>query len=79
MLKHVFRIALLVASWLLITACGNAQKPRFLPPDQRPQLEANRPWPADSFLVLGYHDVEDDAADQRYLAVRTSAITGITR
>ncbi|WP_313478805.1 poly-beta-1,6-N-acetyl-D-glucosamine N-deacetylase PgaB [Atlantibacter hermannii] len=74
MLKHVFRIALLVASWLLITACGNAQKPRFLPPDQRPQLEANLPWPADSFLVLGYHDVEDDAADQRYLAVRTSAL-----
>ena len=74
MLKQVFRIALLVASWLLITACGNAQKPRFLPPEQRPQLEANRPWPQNSFLVLGYHDVEDNAADQRYLSVRTSAL-----
>ncbi len=33
-----------------------------------------QPWPADRFLVLAYHDVEDDAADQRYLSVRTSAL-----
>lgn len=25
-------------------------------------------------MVLAYHDVEDDAADQRYLSVRTSAL-----
>lgn len=30
--------------------------------------------PQNQFLVLAYNDVEDDAADQRYLSVRTSAL-----
>jgi biofilm PGA synthesis lipoprotein PgaB len=46
----------------------------FIAPKDRPQLEASKPWPQNQFLVLAYHDVEDDAADQRYLSVRTSAL-----
>ncbi|MCS2163928.1 poly-beta-1,6-N-acetyl-D-glucosamine N-deacetylase PgaB [Scandinavium sp. H11S7] len=74
MLKYVLRIALLIMAWFLATACGSAETPRFKPPAERPQLEQNQPWPANHFLVLAYHDVEDEAADQRYLSVRTSAL-----
>ncbi|MFI3014376.1 poly-beta-1,6-N-acetyl-D-glucosamine N-deacetylase PgaB [Klebsiella aerogenes] len=64
----------MVIGWLLMTCALRAEMIPFLPPDARPQPEANKPWPQNKFLVLAYHDVEDDAADQRYLAVRTSAL-----
>ena len=44
-------------------------------PGERTPLTADHQWPKNSFLVLGYHDVEDGAADQRYLSVRTSALS----
>ena len=59
---------------LLMVICATAAQPRFFPPAARPPLAQNQPWPGNQFLVLGYHDVQDDAADQRYLAVRTSAL-----
>lgn len=75
MFKRCLRVGLLIAGWLLISACGNVNTPpRYIPPTERPPLTADHPWPKNSFLVLGYHDVEDNAADQRYLAVRTSAL-----
>ncbi|KNC95048.1 poly-beta-1,6-N-acetyl-D-glucosamine N-deacetylase PgaB [Trabulsiella odontotermitis] len=74
MLNSLLRIALLVAGGFLIIASSNAETPRFLPPAERVQLEQNKPWPPNHFLVLAYHDVEDEAADQRYLSVRTSAL-----
>ncbi|EPK0741178.1 poly-beta-1,6-N-acetyl-D-glucosamine N-deacetylase PgaB [Klebsiella aerogenes] len=64
----------MVIGWLLMTCALRAETIPFLPPEARPQPEANKPWPQNKFLVLAYHDVEDDAADQRYLAVRTSAL-----
>jgi biofilm PGA synthesis lipoprotein PgaB len=74
MFNKSIRISLMVIGWLLMTCAVRAETVPFLPPDARPQLEANRPWPQNKFLVLAYHDVEDEAADQRYLAVRTSAL-----
>ncbi len=74
MLNKSLRISLMVVGWLAIVFGVRAGEIPFLPPHERPQLEANKPWPKDSFLVLAYHDVEDDAADQRYLSVRTSAL-----
>nr|WP_318379797.1 poly-beta-1,6-N-acetyl-D-glucosamine N-deacetylase PgaB [uncultured Enterobacter sp.] len=65
---------IILAGLLLITACGSAETPRYVPPADRVPLNADHAWPKNSFLVLGYHDVEDDAADQRYLSVRTSAL-----
>ncbi|HCR3790312.1 TPA: poly-beta-1,6-N-acetyl-D-glucosamine N-deacetylase PgaB, partial [Citrobacter freundii] len=47
----------------------------YVPPGERTPLTADHQWPKNSFLVLGYHDVEDGAADQRYLSVRTSALS----
>ncbi|EPH2696173.1 poly-beta-1,6-N-acetyl-D-glucosamine N-deacetylase PgaB [Klebsiella aerogenes] len=74
MLNKSIRISLMVIGWLLMTCALRAETIPFLPPEARPQPEANKPWPQNKFLVLAYHDVEDDAADQRYLAVRTSAL-----
>ena len=59
---------------LLTTACSQADVPRFTPPAERPVGPMERPWPANRYAVLAYHDVEDGAADQRYMSVRTSAL-----
>jgi len=74
MRRHMLRLALLAMGLLLIASCGKTEKMRYLPPAERPSEEQNRPWPANRFLVLAYHDVEDDGADQRYLSVRTAAL-----
>ncbi|AIR03546.1 outer membrane N-deacetylase [Cedecea neteri] len=74
MLTNSFRLGLIVFGWLLTFSGLHAQEIHFLPPKERPELEANKPWPKNHFLVLAYHDVEDSDPDQRYLAVRTSAL-----
>lgn len=74
MLNKNLRIGLLIIGWLVSLFATRAGAVPFLAPQERPQPEANKPWPKNHFLVLAYHDVEDEAADQRYLAVRTSAL-----
>ncbi|MCK7318206.1 poly-beta-1,6-N-acetyl-D-glucosamine N-deacetylase PgaB [Enterobacter cloacae] len=74
MLNIRFRVGLLIIGWLCLSASICAQALSFVSPNERPQPEASKPWPKNQFLVLAYHDVEDDAADQRYLSVRTSAL-----
>lgn len=69
-----FSTSLILIGWLCLSASVCAQALSFIAPSARPQLEASKPWPQNQFLVLAYHDVEDDAADQRYLSVRTSAL-----
>ena len=69
------RMAFLLAGICLSAVSYGAElPPRFVPPSERPQLLQNQVWPENHFLVLAYHDVEDGAADQRYLSVRTSAL-----
>ncbi|GJL43623.1 TPA: poly-beta-1,6-N-acetyl-D-glucosamine N-deacetylase PgaB [Enterobacter chengduensis] len=74
MLNTRFSASLMLIGWLCLSASVCAQAFSFIAPKARPQLEASKPWPQNQFLVLAYHDVEDDAADQRYLSVRTSAL-----
>ncbi|MFW7191853.1 poly-beta-1,6-N-acetyl-D-glucosamine N-deacetylase PgaB [Enterobacter sp. BNK-29] len=74
MLNTRFSVSLILLGWLCLSASVCAQAISFIAPKERPQLEASKPWPENQFLVLAYHDVEDDAADQRYLSVRTSAL-----
>lgn len=74
MLKRWLRAGILLAGWMMLTACGSAEIPRYVAPADRVPLRADHAWPKNSFLVLAYHDVEDGAADQRYLSVRTSAL-----
>lgn len=74
MLNKSFCISLMVIGWLFTLSSAYAGDIPFIPPKERPQLEANKPWPKNHFIVLAYHDVEDGAADQRYLSVRSSAL-----
>jgi biofilm PGA synthesis lipoprotein PgaB len=74
MMNTRFSVSLILLGWLCLSASVCAQAISFIAPKDRPQLEASKPWPENQFLVLAYHDVEDDAADQRYLSVRTSAL-----
>lgn len=64
----------LVFTLLTISRVSVATSVPFLPPAERAHSLSLQPWPVNSFLTLAYHDVEDGGADQRYLAVRTSAL-----
>ncbi|NDO83684.1 poly-beta-1,6-N-acetyl-D-glucosamine N-deacetylase [Citrobacter sp. NCU1] len=59
---------------LMLTACSPQGPVAYTGPDQRESLQSDKPWPHNSFVVIGWHDVEDEAADQRFLSVRTSAL-----
>lgn len=59
---------------VLLTRLGVASPVPFTPPSERGHPLSQQPWPTNSFLTIAYHDVEDGGADQRYLAVRTSAL-----
>lgn len=72
MKKYTLHVAAVVFALLAILT--SAQAVDFLPPQQRPLLNMDKPWPKNHFLALCYHDVQDDSADERYLAVRTSAL-----
>lgn len=74
MLNKHLSVRLMVIGWLCLSAFVYAQNFSFIPPRERPQLATDKPWPKNHFIVLAYHDIEDDAADQRYLSVRTSAL-----
>lgn len=68
--KHL--LAILLATTLLL---GCAQtSPAYVPPDQRPVALQEKPWPQNKYLVLAYHSVEDDQADQTFLAVRSDQL-----
>lgn len=67
-------LLILAAALALGSALAVAQPVGFIPPQQRQVQEAEKPWPKNHFLALCYHEVEDDAADERYLSVRTSAL-----
>ncbi|KKW68939.1 outer membrane N-deacetylase [Lampropedia cohaerens] len=71
----------MLGAWLLLAALlagqpALADTPVFTPPQQRSALLREQPWPRNSFVVLAYHDVNDDEADQRYLAVTTRKLIG---
>lgn len=40
----------------------------------RESLLAEQPWPHNGFVAISWHNVEDEAADQRFMSVRTSAL-----
>lgn len=71
---RLFMLFIFTLAMPLLNACSHTQAPHFTPPGQREVAENEKPWPENRFLVLAYHDVEDEAADQRYLSVRTSAL-----
>lgn len=72
MKKYILQAAAMV--FALLCTLSTVQAVDFLPPKQRTMLNMDKPWPKNHFLALGYHDVEDDVADERYLSVTTSAL-----
>ena len=72
MKKCALQVAVLVLAFF--ATMTSVQSAGFLPPQQRQLLNMEKPWPKNHFLALCYHDVADDAADERYLSVRTSAL-----
>ncbi|PWF22603.1 poly-beta-1,6-N-acetyl-D-glucosamine N-deacetylase PgaB [Corticimicrobacter populi] len=58
---------------LMLAACAK-DLPVFTPPAERPLAPTEQPWPANQFLSLAYHDVDDLDADQRFVGVRTDRL-----
>ncbi|MBV6271516.1 poly-beta-1,6-N-acetyl-D-glucosamine N-deacetylase PgaB [Alcaligenaceae bacterium CGII-47] len=61
---------LLLCCIALLAGCAT-NEPAFVPPAERPVSRVDEPWPANHFLALAYHDIEDTDPDQRFLSVRT--------
>lgn len=74
MAKLLIFIKSLIVGMMIVSTMGCAEKPTFVPPAQRALPQSERPWQKNTFVVIAYHDVEDDSADQRYLSVRSSAL-----
>lgn len=74
MKKLINGLLWLVFTLLVSSRFATAASVPFTPPSERGHPLSQQPWPKNSFLTIAYHDVEDGGADQRYLAVRTSAL-----
>ncbi|MBO9356965.1 poly-beta-1,6-N-acetyl-D-glucosamine N-deacetylase PgaB [Bordetella petrii] len=70
MAPSLSRLLALCAIAGLLAACAH-DAPVFVPPAERPVSRATQPWPANQFVVVAYHDIEDDDPDQRFLSVGT--------
>lgn len=66
----LMRRLILVSILLLANGCAT-DRPVYTPPTARPVDATSEPWPRNAFLALAYHDVQDQAPDQRYLAVNS--------
>ncbi len=70
--EHTFSVSLIVIGWLCLSASLCAQPLSFMAPEEA--AAGGQQTLAGESVLVAYHDVEDDAADQRYLSVRTSAL-----
>jgi biofilm PGA synthesis lipoprotein PgaB len=73
MIPVFLRLLSLLAIAALVSACASGAPP-FVHPRDRALPHAERPWPANSFVTVAYHDVQDADVDARYLAVRTERL-----
>lgn len=73
MLNTRFSVSLIVIGWLCLSASLCAQPLSFMAPEEA-AAGGQQTLAGESVSGPAYHDVEDDAADQRYLSVRTSAL-----
>ena len=59
---------------IIMLACISQSRTSFIPPQDRESLLAEQPWPHNGFVAISWHNVEDEAADQRFMSVLTSAL-----
>ncbi len=73
-LTNPLRTLLLVMGVVFLMACKDQKNVTFTSPENRVKLHSELSWPDKSYLVIAYHDVKDNTADQRFMSVRTSAL-----
>ena len=71
-LFHLFRAGSATALALWAGCAIAASAVQFVAPVDRPVAPSEQAWPANGFITLAYHDIQDTTADQRYLTVRTA-------
>ena len=69
MLRNGNKYLLMLVSIIMLTACISQSRTSFIPPQDRESLLAEQPWPHNGFVVISWHNVEDEAADQRFMSV----------
>ncbi|HGU9817848.1 TPA: poly-beta-1,6-N-acetyl-D-glucosamine N-deacetylase PgaB [Enterobacter chuandaensis] len=74
MLRKGFQTLLMLLGIMLVAACVDGRGPAYTSPALREKLRAETPWPANGFVTIAYHEVEDGETDQRFMSVRTSAL-----
>jgi biofilm PGA synthesis lipoprotein PgaB len=67
-------LALLLSLGLGLLAGCAKDIPPYLAPELRSMAPQEKPWPANQYLTLAYHAVQDNRADQTFLAVRTDQL-----
>lgn len=70
MLRNGNKYILMLVSIIMLTACISQSRTSFIPPQDRESLLAEQPWPHNGFVAISWHNVEDEAADQRFMSVR---------
>ena len=73
-LLHTFQRMLALALALGLLAGCAKDIPRYVPPELRTVAPQDKAWPHNHYLALAYHAVQDDMADQTFLAVRTDQL-----
>lgn len=71
--QFTLRMVALAMSLGLLAGCAN-NIPPYVPPEQRTVARQDQAWPTNHYVALAYHAVQDDRADQTYLAVRTDQL-----
>ena len=74
-LTNSLRMALLIFGTVFLVACKDQKSVTFTSPENRVKLHSEFSWPEKSYLVIGYHDVNDVTADQRFMSSSHQRIT----
>ena len=73
--RFLHRLLMMLTATLALYLSGCAKDlPVFTPPQQRSEAANERPWPSNHYVVLAYHAIQDDVADQIYLGIRTDQL-----
>lgn len=73
--RFLHRLLMMLTATLALYLSGCAKDlPVFTPPQQRSEAANERPWPSNHYVVLAYHAIQDDVADQTYLGIRTDQL-----
>lgn len=62
---------LLLACYGFLLPAHAGDMPKFIPPAERAVSNVDKPWPANHFITLAYHDIEDNGRNQVFVATRT--------